>query len=127
MGDVIGVDDKDVLEVWDFISHSIKNNEMFTEVRPPIFKNIFIDSNEVFWNVCLCQCYFGRNISCNQRGRWEKIYNYMGVCYSYTLSISVLLLPNRQLITVNFRFLFVRRISNQHDRLIQQFIPEGKI
>jgi hypothetical protein len=79
-------------------------------------------------NVCIFQCYFGRNKSCDERGQWKNIYNYMGVCYSYTLSIFLpLLLSYRQLITTNFRFFFSlgRRISNQHDRLIQQFLPEG--
>nr|CAH0113018.1 unnamed protein product [Daphnia galeata] len=65
VGDFIGVDGKNVTEVWDFISHS-RDKKTFPE------------------------CYFGRNKSCDERGQWKNIYNYMGVCYSYTLNESLI-------------------------------------
>ncbi|KAK2713695.1 hypothetical protein QYM36_009538, partial [Artemia franciscana] len=36
-------------------------------------------------NVMALECWFGRNISCSERGKWKKIYTYQGVCYSYKL------------------------------------------
>ena len=35
------------------------------------------------------QCWFGRGIRCEQVGEWKKVYTYMGVCYSYILSMSL--------------------------------------
>jgi len=31
------------------------------------------------------ECWFGRNINCNQVGKWQTVYTYMGVCYSFLL------------------------------------------
>ena len=32
------------------------------------------------------QCWFGRNVTCDQRGRWTASFTNMGVCHTYTLS-----------------------------------------
>ena len=37
-------------------------------------------------SVCLFQCWFGRNLTCDQRGRWSTSYTTMGVCHTFALS-----------------------------------------
>ncbi|XP_046644342.1 acid-sensing ion channel 5-like isoform X2 [Daphnia pulicaria] len=69
VGDLIGVNDYNVSQLWDFISHSLNKDGIHHGMA--------------------LECYFGRNKTCEERGRWEVIYNYMGVCYSYTLNGSL--------------------------------------
>ncbi|KAK4020490.1 hypothetical protein OUZ56_002461 [Daphnia magna] len=59
VADLVGVRGYNVLELWNFISHSLER--------------------------MIIECFFGRNKTCEERGKWTRIYNYMGVCYSYTL------------------------------------------
>ncbi|XP_046456628.1 acid-sensing ion channel 4-A-like [Daphnia pulex] len=54
---LVGVRGMDAKQLWDVIAH---------------------DPDQI-----IAECWFGRNVSCNQVGRWTKVYTYLGVCYSF--------------------------------------------
>lgn len=90
LADLIGVRGlNDAVQLWDFIAHSME--KMTLEVSLIII--LRRRTNLIFSILSTRKCFMGRNIRCEQRGQWKKIYNYMGVCYSYVLgtkSISII-------------------------------------